>query len=69
MQKLGDAKDAENGLSMTHATGARHNNELPDWMHTCPCGYSLKSAYGFLNQKEISRMMLSHIETIHGKVT
>ena len=53
---------------MTPATGA-NSNELPDWMHTCPCGYSLKSAYGFIGQKEISRMMLSHIEAIHGKLT
>ena len=54
---------------MTPVDGARHNNELPNAMHTCPCGYSLKSAYGFLSQKEISRMMLNHIETMHGKVT
>jgi hypothetical protein len=54
---------------MTPANGARNSNELFDWMHTCPCGYSLKSAYGFLTQKEISRMMLSHIESMHGKVT
>ena len=44
-------------------------NVLKDWMHTCPCGYSLKSAYSFLGQKEISRMMLNHIESVHGKVT
>jgi hypothetical protein len=43
--------------------------EIPEAMHTCPCGYSLKSAYGFLSQMEISRMMLSHIEAMHGKVT
>ena len=40
-------------------------NVLQDWMHTCPCGYSLKSAYDFLGQKEISRMLLSHIEAMH----
>ena len=40
-------------------------NVLQDWMHTCPCGYSLKSAYDFLGQKEISKMLLSHIEAMH----
>lgn len=41
------------------------NNFIKDWMHTCLCGYSLKSAYGFLTQMEISRMMKSHIESVH----
>lgn len=40
-------------------------NQLMDWMHTCPCGYSLKSAYGFLTQKEIHRMLASHIKAMH----
>ena len=40
-------------------------NVLKDWMHTCLCGYSLKSAYGFLTQMEISRMLKSHIESVH----
>jgi hypothetical protein len=40
-------------------------NQLMDWMHTCPCGYSLKSAYGFLTQKEIHRMLAHHIRTMH----
>ena len=69
MIKLSDVKDVESGQSMTPVDGARNSNELFDWMHTCPCGYSLKSAYGFLTQREISRMMLSHIESMHGKVT
>ena len=41
-------------------------NVLPDAFHTCYCGYSLLSAYGFLGQKEVSRMMLSHIQLVHG---
>ena len=41
-------------------------NVLHEWMHTCPCGYSLLSAWGFLGQKEVSRMLLSHIQTMHG---
>ena len=41
-------------------------NVLPEAFHTCYCGYSLLSAYGFLGQKEVSRMMLSHIQTMHG---
>jgi hypothetical protein len=41
-------------------------NVLPDALHTCPCGYSLLSAWGFLGQKEVSRMMLNHIQTMHG---
>jgi hypothetical protein len=41
-------------------------NELPKAAHTCFCGYSLLSAYGFLGQKEVSRMMLSHLEIVHG---
>jgi hypothetical protein len=42
------------------------DNVLQDWMHTCPCGYSLQAAWGFLGQKEVSRMLLSHIQTMHG---
>ena len=41
-------------------------NVLPEALHTCYCGYSLLSAWGFLGQKEVSRMMLSHLESIHG---
>ena len=41
-------------------------NVLPKAAHTCYCGYSLLSAYGFLGQKEVSRMMLRHIQTMHG---
>jgi hypothetical protein len=41
-------------------------NVLPEAFHTCYCGYSLLSAYGFLGQKEVSRMMLSHIQSMHG---
>jgi len=40
--------------------------DVPDLFHTCFCGYSLKSAYKFLSQQEISKMMLSHIQSIHG---
>jgi hypothetical protein len=40
-------------------------NKLHDMMHTCPCGYSLKSAYGFMTQVEISRMMENHIRSMH----
>jgi hypothetical protein len=63
-----DATNVEDGQLMSNANRVS-SNELPNWMHTCPCGYSLKSAYGFLTQKEISRMMLNHIESMHGKVT
>lgn len=41
-------------------------NILPKAAHTCFCGYSLLSAYGFLGQKEVSRMMLNHLQTEHG---
>ena len=41
-------------------------NVLPKAAHTCFCGYSLLSAYGFLGQKEVSRMMLNHLESVHG---
>lgn len=34
-------------------------------MYSCPCGYSLQSAYGFLTQAEISRMLVSHIDSVH----
>jgi len=42
-------------------------SEIPKAMHTCYCGYSLASAYKFLTQEELSRMMLNHIKTMHGK--
>jgi hypothetical protein len=42
-------------------------NKLMNWMHTCPCGYSLKSAYGFLTQQDISAMLESHIRAFHIK--
>ena len=38
---------------------------LPEVMDTCPCGYSLKTAKKFLDQAEISRMMVSHIKAMH----
>lgn len=41
-------------------------NVLPEILHTCYCGYSLRAAWGFLGQKEVSRMMVSHLESIHG---
>lgn len=42
--------------------------ELYKWMHTCECGYSLLSAYGFLGgQKEVTRMLNHHKKTIHGQ--
>lgn len=41
-------------------------NILPKAAHTCFCGYSLLAAYGFLGQKEVSRMMLAHLEAVHG---
>ena len=41
-------------------------NVLPKAAHTCFCGYSLLSAYGLLGQKEVSRMMLNHLESVHG---
>jgi hypothetical protein len=37
----------------------------PNWLHTCLCGYSLATAAEFLSQAEISRMMKSHIESMH----
>lgn len=40
-------------------------NQVMNWMHTCPCGYSLKSAYGFLTQADIHRMLASHIRAMH----
>lgn len=51
---------------MTHATGA-NNNELPDIMHTCYCGFSLIGAYDYLGgQMGVSRVLLHHIQTVHG---
>ena len=41
------------------------DNELPAWKYSCPCGYSLRSAYGFLNQQEIHKMLRNHIESVH----
>ena len=41
-------------------------NELPEAFHTCFCGYSLLSAYGFIGQQGVSRMMLDHLESVHG---
>ena len=41
-------------------------NKLEKWMHTCPCGYSLLSAYDFLGgQAGVSRLLADHIETMH----
>jgi hypothetical protein len=43
-------------------------NKLMDWMHTCPCGYSLKSAYDFLDgQQGVSRLLADHIRAFHIK--
>jgi hypothetical protein len=42
--------------------------DMPEIMHTCLCGYSLKAASNFLDQIEISKMMLGHIETMHPEV-
>jgi hypothetical protein len=51
---------------MTPVTGAK-DNELPKAMHTCYCGYSLLSAYDFLGgQAGVSRLLLDHIQTMHG---
>jgi hypothetical protein len=51
---------------MTHATGAK-DNELPEAFHTCFCGFSLIGAYDYLGgQQGVSRMMLNHIQTMHG---
>ena len=41
-------------------------NVLPKAAHTCYCGYSLLSAYGFIGQEGVSRLMLSHLEAVHG---
>jgi hypothetical protein len=46
---------------------SNEDNVLPKAAHTCFCGYSLLSAYDFLGgQAGVSRMMLSHIQTMHG---
>jgi hypothetical protein len=56
----------ENGQLMTHVTGAKAN-ELPDFMHTCYCGFSLIGAYDYLGgQMGVSRVLLSHIQSVHG---
>jgi len=36
------------------------------WMYECNCGYSLKAASKFMTQQEVSEMMLSHLESVHG---
>lgn len=48
---------------MTQAGDER--NVLPKAAHTCYCGYSLLSAYGFIGQEGVSRLMLSHLEAVH----
>jgi len=44
---------------------SKEQDDRPKWMHTCLCGYSLKAAASFISQAEISRMMKSHIESVH----
>ena len=42
-------------------------NELPKALHTCYCGYSLIGAYDYLGgQQGVSRLLLDHIQTVHG---
>jgi hypothetical protein len=42
-------------------------NVLPKAAHTCFCGFSLIGAYDYLGgQQGVSRVMLHHLETIHG---
>jgi len=42
-------------------------NELPESFHTCFCGFSLIGAYDYLGgQQGVSRVMLDHLETVHG---
>jgi len=61
-----DASNAENGQSTIPATGVKVN-ELPKSFHTCFCGFSLIGAYDYLGgQQGVSRMMLDHLETVHG---
>jgi hypothetical protein len=51
---------------MTHATGA-NSNELSKAFHTCFCGFSLIGAYDYLGgQQGVSRLMLDHLEKVHG---
>jgi hypothetical protein len=40
--------------------------EIPKALYECHCGYSLRAAYNFMSQQEISQMMLKHLESIHG---
>jgi len=43
------------------------DNELPKSMHTCYCGFSLIGAYDYLGgQVGVSRVLLNHIQTVHG---
>jgi hypothetical protein len=42
-------------------------NVLPKALHTCYCGYSLIGAYDYLGgQQGVSRLLLDHIQTMHG---
>lgn len=42
-------------------------NVLPKIMHTCYCGYSLIGAYDYLGgQAGVSRLLLDHIQSVHG---
>lgn len=40
-------------------------SDCPKFMYECPCGYSLRSALGFISQAEVSRMLENHIRTMH----
>lgn len=42
-------------------------NVLPKALHTCYCGYSLIGAYDYLGgQAGVSRLLLDHIQSVHG---
>lgn len=46
---------------------SNNENVLPKALHTCYCGYSLIGAYEFLGgQTGVSRLLLDHIQTMHG---
>jgi hypothetical protein len=75
IQTLDVALVVESGLFLVNARSVERiimpdnndeKNVLPDALHTCPCGYTLRAAWGFLGQKEVSRMLLSHIQSMHG---
>jgi hypothetical protein len=46
---------------------SKEANQLPKAFHTCCCGYSLIGAYDYLGgQQGVSRLLLDHIQTVHG---